>query len=438
MTMGAGHVAPSCVKVATLAGAIALFGGCTGLVNVDNSAVQAENGSNSYDALISADGTAVGFTSNASNLAPGDANGAYDVFVRDLADKTTTRVSVGPDGAEADGASLATSISADGNAVAFHSEATNLFAGDTNASPDVLLHDRVTGETALISVDRDGGPANGHSTKGSVSADGTLVAFQSFADDLVAGETNRQWQIYVRDITRGTTSRVSTTPDGTEADDSSVNPKISADGRFVTFESEASNLVAGDTNSVPDVFVKDLVSGEIERVSITSDGAEATGRSMRPSISADGRYVAFGSDAADLVVGDTNQVGDSFVHDRVTGETTRVTVASGGAQVDVATLNPGISADGRYVTFPSGATTLVGDDTNNTGDVFIHDRSTGTTSRVSLTLAGAQANGNSAATQQSISADGHWVVFSSIANNLVADDRNGPYGLAADVYVRFR
>jgi Tol biopolymer transport system component len=126
------------------------------------------------------------------------------------------------------------------------------------------------------------------------------------------------------------------------------------------------------------------------------------------------------------------------VHDRVNGETTRVSVASGGAQVDVATVNPGISADGRYVTFPSGATTLVGDDTNNTGDVFVQDRSTGTTSRVSLTMAGAQANGNSAATQQSISADGHWVGFSSIAKNLVEDDRNGPYGLAADVYLRFR
>ena len=169
---------------------------------------------------------------------------------------------------------------------------------------------------SLVSVDLGGGSAAGQSTKGAVSADGTLVAFQSFAADLVPGATNGDWQIYLRDLVGGTTTRVSTAADGTEGGGHSVNPTISADGRHVAFESRASNLVAADTNGVSDVFVKDIVTGEIERVSVGSGGGEAAGSSIRPSLSADGRYVAFGSDAADLVAGDTNAVGDSFVHDR--------------------------------------------------------------------------------------------------------------------------
>ena len=424
---------------AVVVGATACLTGCgTHLVNLDSGGVQATNGSNSADAFISADGSAVGFTSNATNLGAGDTNRTTDVFVRDLAGGTTTRVSVASGGGEANGASAGTSISADGTDVVFHSDADNLVAGDTNAAPDVFVHDRATGETALVSADLGGGPASGHSSKGAVSGDGTLVAFQSFAADLVPGTTVGDWQIYVRDVARGVTTRVSTAGDGSEGDDSSVNPTISADGRHVAFESRASNLVAGDTNGASDVFVKDTVTGEIERVSVGSDGAEAMGGSIRPSLSADGRYVAFGSDAADLVEGDSNQVGDSFVHDRVSGETTRVSVSSTGTQADVSTVNPGISADGRYVTFPSTATNLVPDDTNFNGDVFVHDRVTGGTERVSVTIDGAQAAGNSAATQRAISADGRRVVFSSIANNLVADDRNTLLALAADVFVRFR
>ena len=211
----------------------------------------------------------------------------------------------------------------------------------------------------------------------------------------------------------------------------SQDPAISADGRFVAFDSFASNLVAGDTNGVVDVFVRDRVAGATERVSVSSSGAQANG-SVSAAMSADGRFVAFSSD---LVAGDTlEDLDDVFVRDRVAGTTKRVSVSSTGAQANDSSKSPAISADGRFVVFGSGASNLVAGDTNGAYDVFVRDRVAGTTERVSLTSTGAQVNHGSNVGAGAISADGRFVVFDSTASNLVAGDTNG----AMDVFVRDR
>src|SRR5437867_4406185 len=225
-----------------------------------------------------------------------------------------------------------------------------------------------------------------------------------------------------------TTVRVSVASDGTEGNDVSLGSALSADGRFVAFDSAATDLVAGDTNGVSDVFVHDRQTGTTERVSVASDGAQGNGSSglvtfaFPPALSADGRFVAFVSFATNLVAGDTNGATDVFVHDRQAGTTERVSVASGGSQSNGSNVGSALSADGRFVAFQSAATNLVADDTNGATDVFVHDRQTGTTERMSVASDGSQGNGFNAG--PALSADGRFVAFHSTATNLVAGDTN--------------
>jgi Tol biopolymer transport system component len=227
---------------------------------------------------------------------------------------------------------------------------------------------------------------------------------------------------------------VSVASDSTQGNDNSWDPSISADGRYVAFFSHASNLVPGDTNNTLDVFVHDRLTGQTTRVSVASDGTEGNGDSFVGSISADGRYVAFASWASNLVPGDTNGRSDIFVHDRVTGQTTRVSVASDGTEGNGDSWGcPSISADGRYVAFASWASNLVPGDTNGRSDIFVHDRVTGQTTRVSVASDGTEGNGDSW-WRPSISADGRYVAFPSYASNLVPGDTNG----WADIFVAVR
>ncbi len=229
-------------------------------------------------------------------------------------------MSVATDGTEADGVSYTSAISADGRFVAFYSGATNLVSGDTNGTTDVFVHDRQTGTTERVSVATGGGQAdNGSFGPPAISADGRFVAFYSNATNLVGGDTNSKYDIFVHDRQTGTTERVSVATGGGQATDSSQSPAISADGRFVTFYSNATNLVGGDTNGAADVFVHDRQTGTTERVSVATGGGQATGGdSYDPAISADGRFVAFDSAATNLVSGDSNSSDDMFVHDRGT------------------------------------------------------------------------------------------------------------------------
>ena len=372
---------------------------------------------------ISADGRYVAFESGATNLLAGDTNGIHDVFVRDQQTGTVALVSVASDGTQGNGVSRYPSISADGRYVAFFSSATNLVAGDTNGYPDIFVHDLQTGDTTRVSVASDGTQGNDIPRFPSISGDGRYVAFESDATNLVSGDTNGWIDVFVHDRLTGITTRVSVASDGTQGNSGSQSPSISADGRFVAFGSGASNLVAGDTAEHGDVFVHDQETGLTTRVSVASDGTQGNGGSGVPSISADGRYVAFSSYATNLVAGDTNGYYDIFVHDRQTGVTTLASVASNGMQGNSDSLYLSISGDGQRVAFLSVATNLVAGDTNDWQDIFIHDQGTGVTTRVSVASDGAQENWP-AMEYFSISADGRYVAFASWATNLVIGDTN--------------
>src|SRR5438093_242361 len=304
--------------------------------------------------------------------------------------QTTERVSVASGGTEANGASLSSALSADGRFVAFDSAATDLVAADTNGVSDVFVHDRQTGATERVSVASGGAQGDGSSGRigfafpPALSADGRFIAFVSSATSLVAGDTNGATDVFVHDRQTGTTERVSVgSGGGTQGTGNSGGffafPALSGDGRLVAFQSDATNLVAGDTNGATDVFVHDRQTGTTERVSVASGGRQGNGTSAGPALSADGRFVAFYSTATNLVAGDTNGATDVFVRDRQTGTTERASVASGGTQGNGSSAGPVLSADGGLVAFHSTATNLVAGDANGAYDVFVHDRAVSTT-----------------------------------------------------------
>jgi hypothetical protein len=416
--------------------------GTTVRVSVSSSGAQgnSDSGSDYSVKSMSADGRYVAFSSIATNLVPGDSNGRQDVFVRDRLAGTTERVSMSSSGKQGnlDSGLRGVSISADGRYVAFESAATNLVAGSHDGSDDVILRDRLLGTTERISVSSSGTPGNYGSYYPSVSADGRYVAFWSYATNLVADYTNpASAQVFVRDRLAGTTELVSVSSAGVQGNGYSgyyMNVSISADGRYVAFSSLANNLVSGDTNASWDVFVRDRLEGTPERVSVSTAGVQGNGDSSSNgsgvSISADGRFVAFQSAASNLVAGDWNGSGDVFVRDRLAGTTELVSVSSAGVQGNWSSSEPSISADGHNVAFTSYSTNLVSEpDTNNNLDVFVRDRETRTTQRVSVSSSGVQ--GNSASDRTFISADGRYVAFESYANNLVVGDTNA----ATDVFV---
>lgn len=204
---------------------------------------------------------------------------------------------------------------------------------------------------------------------------------------------------------------------------------ISGDGRYVAFQSAASNLVSGDTNGRTDVFVRDLQTGQTQRMSVSSSGAQGTGNSGYPDLSDDGRYVIFISRARNLASGDTNVFDDLFVHDRTTGATSRLTRGVGGAQINGNTISPEISGNGQVIVFGSEASNLVSGDTNRVADVFTVNRQTGAIQRMSIGNNGQQ--GSQRHYQQHISQDGTYVVYSTKSGNLVGGDTNG----AQDVFL---
>ena len=443
--------------LAALAGAPEVrAAGETSLISFAPDGSAGDNRSWSWPSAISSDGRLVVFTSTATNLVPDDANGKEDAFVHDRLTGQTTRVSVASDGTEGSGdtcdaygygcGSRAAGLSADGRYVTFHSYASNLVPDDANGKLDVFVHDRQTRQTSRISVASNGAEADDDSSSPSISADGRYVAFDSYASNLVPGDTNGKYDVFVHDRQAKQTTRVSVATDGSEGSGDtcdaygngcgSVSPSISPDGRYVAFASHASNLVAGDTNGMEDVFVRDRQSGQTTRASVASNGAEGDSSSDgEVSISADGRFVAFDSYASNLVPGDTNDTYDVFVHDRQTRQTTRVSVASDGTEANTGTGSfvYGLSADGRYVTFYSYADNLVAGDTNGSYDAFVHDRQTKQTTRISVDSNGAEANGDSEWPVPS--ADGRYVAFSSKATNLVSNpDANDNW----DVFVHDR
>jgi Tol biopolymer transport system component len=427
--LGKGAIGVACVGVALLV-LPAAGAGPGSTTRLSTATGGGQGNGRSFVPAISADGRYVAFYSDASNLVSGDTNGARDVFVRDLQTGETTRVSVSTSGAEANGDSFAPALSSDGRYVAFASAATTLVDGDMNDANDIFVRDRQTNTTTRVSVGYDGSQANGGSDQPSLSGDGRLVAFTSGATNIVSGDVNANRDAFVYDRQTGTAVNLSVSNDGTQADLDSFTPELSANGRFVAFSSFADNLIVDDLNESSDIFVRDLQANTTERVSEYTGHYEAEGDSVRPSISADGRYVAFDSDAWDLVWGDTNDVHDVFVNDRATSVTTRVSVDDSGTQANGESFRPSISGDGRYVAFYSEATDLVSGDTNGATDVFVYDRRSGALKRMSVAAGGDDGNGDSL--RPVIDGSGHLAVFESDASNLVPGDSNR----FTDVFVR--
>ncbi|MGH9164111.1 MAG: hypothetical protein ACRDZW_01180, partial [Acidimicrobiales bacterium] len=391
-----------------------------------------------FTAISGGDGRYVAFTSDSGSLVPGDTNAAVDVFVHDRQTRTTTRVSVASGGAQADGQSLFPSISDDGRIVAFYSEATNLVPGDTNAFTDAFVHDRQTGTTTRVSVKADGSQITDFAVLNAVvSGNGRFVVFETRAANIVAGDVLTATDTFVYDRQTSSASRVSVATGGTEGVGAGTGapltlPSISGDGRYVAFVSTHNNLVAGDTNARADLFVHDRQTTTTVRASVATGDVQTTGGAIgRVALSGDGRYVAFSSTSANLVAGDTNLASDTFLFDRQTVTTTRISVGANGAESPAGGSIPAISADGRYVAFETSAGLEAGD-SNSSSDIYVYDRQAASVSRASLTSGGQQADGPSVTA--SITNDGRYVGFSSSATNLVPGDTNA----APDVFVADR
>ena len=397
--------------------------GTTTTTRVSTAADGSQGNNSSETPAISADGRYVVFLSYADNLVSGDTNGTADVFVKDLTTNSITRVSTAADGSEGNNSSETPAISADGRYVVFLSYADNLVSDDTNGAADVFVKDLTTNSITRVSTAADGSEGNNSSETPAISADGRYVVFLSYADNLVSDDTNGARDVFVKDLTTNSITRVSTAADGSEGNNSSGNAAISANGRYVVFWSFADNLVSDDTNGARDVFVKDLTTNSITRVSTAADGSQANDYSANPGISADGRYVVFLSYAENLVSDDTNGTGDVFVKDLTTNSITRVSTTADGSGGNNSSEAPAISADGHYVVFNSSADNLVSGDINGVPDVFVKNLITNSITRVSTAADGS--GGNSDSGNPAISADGRSVVFLSNADNLVNGDTNG-------------
>lgn len=413
---------------------------------------------------ISADGRYVVFPSYSWNLVPGDQQYAYeDIFLHDNQTRITERISVNSAGVAANGDSYnSLDISADGRYVVFESKATNLVSGDTNNAWDVFVRDRLESTTSRVSVSSANGQSNGNSYYGRISDDGNTVIFSSTANNLVTGDSNNKWDIFAHNLLTGQTERISLSSSEVEGNNDSGDNQVAAvssDGRYVAFSSRSTNLVPGDTNTYcdldidgifnencPDVFIRDRITGTTELVSINSDEELGNNFSILPAISADGQSVAFFSAASNLVPDDTNTCmtlyynsgpcPDAFVRDRLSGSTERVSISSIGTQTTVDPINyfhpPAISGDGRFVAFQSSDTHLASGATNGYSQILIHDRITHETTLVSANTYRWQ--GDSFSINPDLSFTGRYVAFDSGAGNLVSDDANGLY----DIFVRDR
>ncbi|WP_426571581.1 DUF4214 domain-containing protein [Aquihabitans sp. McL0605] len=386
----------------------------------------------STESDVNTNGRFVAFTSTATDLVPGDTNGAADVFVRDTLTETTTRVSVAGTSTQADGKSDQPSISFDGRFVAFRSDASNLVAGDSNGLGDVFVRDLKNHTTTRVDV-ASGTKAQatgGASAHPVVSSDGLLIAFESTATNLFPGDTNNKKDVFVRDQDANTTEIASVASNEALLVDGAGTPSMSANGRYVVFTS-MTNQVGTFADSYPDVFLRDRAAGTTERVSLSSDSSHPNGISDDATVSDDGRYVAFQSTATDLTMyQDNNAQADVFVRDRNTAATDLASRSTTGIPGSMSGSAPAISANGSKVVFASASPNIVSGDTNASTDVFSWDRATGVPTRVSVSTTGTQLP--QASSMAAVSADGQSVTFAGFSTNGYAGDANSLF----DVYER--
>lgn len=378
---------------------------------------------------ISHDGRFLSFYSLADNLVAGDDNGYTDVFLRDRETDTTSIVSRNGS-TSGNGNSSLPYLSRSGEYITFRSEANNLVSSDLNGFGDIFLYGKATGQIELVSNNSDGWQANGESFNSAISPDGRYIAFDSLASNLVNNDGNNTYDIFLHDRHAGTTERITINSAGIEADGPSFDPTFSADGNTIVFYSFADNLVGGDNNGESDVFIYDMNSRSIELVSVNGNGEVGNSASVMPAISSDGRIVSFRSLASNFVPGDTNHTFDIFVRNLDKQAIQRVNISTGGSQATAPSLFSSISEDGTKVVFDSYANNLIPGDTNNGSDIFLHDLSSGEIARISVNSSDAEANQSS--NLPVISGDGRYVAFESFASNLVANDNNGN----KDIFIR--
>ena len=369
---------------------------------------------------ISANGQYVAFRSSASNLVPNDTNGVEDIFVYNTQTESIVRASYDIVGMQANAASSSPKISSDGRYVAFESFATNLTTGDSNGKRDVFVKDIFNSSIPIkrASTNWSNIEADSDSFLTSISLDGRFVTFQSDASNVVANDTNGVTDVFIKDLQAVSTAqspnvtRVSTSSSNNQSNGSSEGGSVSSDGRYVAYLSTADNLVSGDSNLTNDIFLKDVQTGLVTLMSTRLYFAarqSSNGYSRSSSLSEDGRFVVFQSSADNLVLGDVNGIADIFVSDSSSGVVTRVNTNSFGADSNDTSEGPSISSNGRYVAFMSYASNLVDDDSNGTPDVFVKDTWFGNTTRVSTELDGTQRQWYSY--YPSISANGRYVSF---------------------------
>ncbi|MEX1253810.1 MAG: hypothetical protein WEE64_05655 [Dehalococcoidia bacterium] len=408
-------------------------GPTTERVSVASDATEADGPSEAASA--SADGRFVAFASDASNLVPDDSFGARDIFVRDLDAGATERVSVGTGGAEANNHSFTPAISGDGRYVAFASFASNIVANDLNDESDIFVYDRTAGAVERVSVASNATEGNNESVTPSISADGRYVTFTSLATNLVVSDANNDRDVFLRDRTSGTTELISQASDGTQGNFASgglgAGPaRVSDDGHLIVFGSFANNLVANDANGFDDIFVRDRLASTTERVSVGDGEEEGNGHSLYGSISDDGRYIAFASAADTFVSGDNLGFVDIFLRDRQAATTVRLSIAPSASEAAGDSAFAMIAAGGGSVAFQSVASNLIASDGNGTSDIFRYDLASSALSRVSVAGDGAEAHG--ASSFVSTSADGRVTAFQSAAPDLVGGDTLG----LVDIFVR--
>ncbi len=406
------------------------------LISVSSGGAQADKGS--YRPSISDDGRYVAFQSNATNLVPNDNNGFSDIFVRDLVNSVTERVSIQTDGTEFNAHSFYPSISDNGNLVVMQSYTGPLAFGNQYAK--VLVYDRVNKILfRVLPPVNDTTPYDrGDRLRPRMAGNGRFVAFYSYmplyegtlpvSARPPGGDTNRSSDVFVYDLQANLTDRVTHDSNGLLSNGDSFLPSLSDDGNMVAFYSYANNLVPGDLNAREDCFVKNRTTRSLIRINVDNNSNEANGPCQEPVISGNGRFVVFSSSASNLVSGDTNNAWDIFVYDLNTNVIARVSLSSEGIQANASSYAPDISDDGRFVVFQSKASNLVNDDKNGYFDIFLHDRQTGTTVRLSVPSSG-EANGHSY--NPVISGDGRFIAFESLANNLVQNDTNNE----SDIFV---
>lgn len=393
------------------------------IIRVSEDSAGTEGNDQSLASTLSGDGFVTSYTSWATNLVANDTNNERDIFVHDVTTGIITNVAVASDGTQGNARSTDSYMSANGRFVTYSSQATNLVANDTNGVFDIFVHDIQTGSTTRVSVDSNGTQANGQSLAPYISEDGRYVTFLSDATNLIANDTNGVRDVFRHDRQTGATIVVSVDSNGVLGNSSQSTAFMDATGRYIVLNSGSTNLVPNDTNGVDDTFVHDTVTGNTALVSVDSNGNQGNAGSGFGTISEDGRYVAFWSHASNLVANDTNGTFDTFLHDTVTGNTTLINAASDGTPSNGSSGFSSLSADGRFVAFNSEGTNVVPGDTNGVRDVFVRDNLTNDVARVSVDANGAEGNGLS--NRSFISRDGTRITFDSDASNLVANDTNG-------------